>query len=387
MTDEQAQGKPTDGRPKKDEPAKNARILIVDDQEANVRLLEGILKRAAGYHALRSTTDSREVLSLYEEFQPDLILLDLHMPHLDGFAVMEELKKVVPDGAFLPILVLTADVTPEAKQRALAGGAKDFLAKPFDPVEVLLRIKNLLETRFLHLELQTQLADAHLEVIDRLAIAAEYRDDETGEHIKRVGQTSALLARALKLPSEEVLLIRRAATLHDVGKIGIPEHILLKPGRLTPDEFNVMKSHTSIGARILSGGHFPLLQMAQVIALTHHERWDGSGYPRGLKGEAIPLVGRIVAVADVFDILTHPRPYKKAWLAEEAIAELQRVSGTQFDPTIVSAFLDLHQDTLAHTVLRLRLPVGAGRAPEKKAMSAAPSADGDDEAPSDDDDA
>ncbi len=359
--------------------AKNARILIVDDQEANVRLLEGILKRAAGYHALRSTTDSREVIPLFAEFHPDLILLDLHMPHMDGFAVMEELKKVMAPGVFLPILVLTADVTPEAKQRALAGGAKDFLAKPFDPVEVLLRIKNLLETRFLHLELQSQLADAHLEVIDRLAMAAEYRDDETGEHIKRVGQTSALLARALRLPSDQVLLIRRAATLHDVGKIGIPENILLKPGRLTPDEFEVMKSHTTIGARILSGGAFPLLQMAEEIALTHHERWDGSGYPRGLKGEAIPLVGRIVAVADVFDILSHPRPYKKAWTADEAIAELQRVAGTHFDPAVVSAFLDLHEDTLAPTVLRLRLPIGSLRSAEKEPAPASPPREADDD--------
>ncbi|HEX4835940.1 MAG TPA: HD domain-containing phosphohydrolase [bacterium] len=350
---------------KKEDLSKNARILIVDDQEANVRLLEGILKRAAGYHALRSTTDPREVMSLYVEFQPDLILLDLHMPHVDGFGVMDQLKEIVPEDVFLPILVLTADVTPEAKQRALASGAKDFLAKPFDPTEVLLRIKNLLETRTLHLELRAQLSDAHLEVIDRLAIAAEYRDDETGEHIKRVGQTSALVARALKLPPEQVLLIRRAATLHDVGKIGIPEHILLKPGRLTPDEFNVMKSHTTIGAKILSGGQFPLLQMAEVIALTHHERWDGSGYPRGLKGEAIPLLGRIVAVADVFDILTHPRPYKKAWLAEEAIAELQRAAGTQFDPSVVEVFLGLHEDTLAPTVLKLRLPIGASRSREK----------------------
>ncbi len=377
MTEEQS--KEASAQRAHEEQAKNARILIVDDQEANVRLLEGILKRAAGYHALRSTTDSREVIPLFAEFHPDLILLDLHMPHLDGFAVMEELKKAVTPGVFLPILVLTADVTPEAKQRALAGGAKDFLAKPFDPVEVLLRIKNLLETRFLHLELQVQLADAHLEVIDRLAIAAEYRDDETGEHIKRVGQTSALLARALRLPSDHVLLIRRAATLHDVGKIGIPENILLKPGRLTPDEFEVMKSHTTIGARILSGGAFPLLQMAEEIALTHHERWDGSGYPRGLKGEAIPLVGRIVAVADVFDILSHPRPYKKAWTADEAIAELQRVAGTHFDPAVVSAFLDLHQDTLAPTVLRLRLPIGSLRSPEKETAPAAPARDADDD--------
>ena len=340
--------------------ARDARILIVDDQEANVRLLEGILRRAAGFSDLRGTTDSREAVTLYSEFQPDLILLDLHMPHLDGFRVMEELKLLIPPESYVPILVLTADITPEAKQRALAGGAKDFLTKPFDPTEVRLRIENLLETRFLYLDMEQrvrartqELEDAHVEVLERLALAAEYRDDDTGEHTKRVGRISSLLARAHGLPPAEVVVIRRAAPLHDVGKIGIPDSILLKPGRLTPEEFEFMKTHTTIGAKILSGGRFPLLQVAQGIALTHHERWDGAGYPQGLRAESIPLPGRIVAVADAFDAMTSARPYKAAWPVAKAVAELERCAGTQFDPKIIEAFLSLQKDPLASTDLDL----------------------------------
>ena len=346
---------------------KRARILIVDDQEPNVRLLEGILQRMIDPAGLRSTTDPREVITLYTEFQPDLILLDLHMPHIDGFKVMEELKPLIPAVVYLPILVITADVSPEAKQRALTGGAKDFLTKPFDPIEVLLRINNLLETRFLHRELQNQnqileervrertqeLEDAHIEVLERLARAAEYRDDETGQHAMRIGQTSALLARALELPPAQAMLIRRAAPLHDMGKIAIPDHILLKRGRLDPEELEVMKTHTTIGAKILSGGEFPLLQLAEEIALTHHEHWDGTGYPQKLRGEDIPLAGRIVALTDAFDAMTHIRPYKKAWRVTEAVAEIKQCRGTQFDPRLVDAFLTLTADPLASSVLRL----------------------------------
>ena len=339
---------------------RDARILIVDDQQANVRLLEGILQRAGGFTNLRSTTDARETLALFREFQPDLILLDLHMPHLDGFGVMEALKPLIPPESYLPILVLTADITPEAKQRALAGGAKDFLTKPFDTTEVRLRIQNLLETRFLHLEMEErvrartqELEDAHVEVVERLALAAEYRDDDTGEHTKRVGKLSALLAQAHGLPQAEVTVIRRAAPLHDVGKIGIPDSILLKPDRLTPEEYAVMKTHTTIGAKILSGGRFPLLQVAEKIALTHHERWDGGGYPQGLRGESIPLPGRIVSVADAFDAMTQARPYKEAWPVARAMAELQQCAGTQFDPKIIEAFLVLQEDPSAPTELGL----------------------------------
>jgi putative two-component system response regulator len=334
---------------------KNAQILIVDDQEANVRLLERILQKA-GYANLRSTTDPREVLSLYGDSPPDLILLDLKMPHLDGLGVMKQLAPQIPPGTYLPILVLTADITPEAKQRALSGGARDFLTKPFDTTEVILRIKNLLETRFLHLELQNQnqtleqkvrertreLEEAQIEILERLAGAAEARDYLTGKHTQRVGETSAALARTLGVHETQVELIRRAAPLHDVGKIGIPDHILLKPGGLTPSEFEEMKTHTTIGARILSGSKFPLLKLAEEIALTHHERWDGTGYPLGLKGEDIPLAGRIVAVADAYDAFTSDRPYRKALSPGETWEILWDGAGTQWDGNVVEAFASFH---------------------------------------------
>ena len=301
-----------------------ARILIVDDQSSNVALLESILYEE-DYTDYRSITDSRQALPVYLEYRPDLILLDLQMPYLNGFEVMNQLRAHVLPGAFLPILVLTADVTPETKRHALAEGATDFLTKPFDSTEVILRIGNLLQTRTLHLQLQdhnrflehkvlertAELEETQIEILERLALAAEYRDDETGEHTRRVGKMSAQIAQALGLPEIEVALIRRAAPLHDVGKIAIPDSILLKPGKLTPDEFELMKTHTALGGKMLSGGRFPLLQWAEEIALTHHERWDGTGY-LGLRGEDIPIAGRIVAVADVFDALTSRRPYRRA---------------------------------------------------------------------------
>lgn len=330
-----------------------ARILIVDDQPSNVLLLEGILQEE-DYTAYKGITDSRQVLSVFLEYQPDLILLDLQMPYLNGFEVMKQLQACVRPGVFLPILVLTANITPEAKRQALDEGATDFLTKPFDQTEVVLRIRNLLRTRALHLQLHDQnllleqkvrertaaLEETQIEILERLALAAEYRDDDTGEHTKRVGQMSAQIAQALGLPEPEVELIRRASPLHDVGKIAIPDSILLKPGKLTPEEFDIMRKHTALGAKMLSGGRFPLLQRAEEIALTHHERWNGTGH-LGLQGKAIPIAGRIVTVADVFDALISERPYKEAWPPTEAIEEIQRQSGRQFDPQVVDAFLQV----------------------------------------------
>jgi putative two-component system response regulator len=329
---------------------KNARILIVDDEAANVDLLRRLLQRA-GFSRIESTSDSREVADLYVKFRPDLILLDLHMPHRDGLAVMDELNQIA-EASYLPILMLTGDDTQEAKREALSRGAKDFLNKPFNSDEVLLRIGTLLETRFLYLQIQSQnqileakvrdrtreLESAQIEIIERLARAAEFRDDNTGQHTERVGQMAALLAKQIGLPDAQVSLIRRAAPLHDVGKIGIPDSILLKLGKLTADEFALVKTHTSIGARILSGSRFTILRLAEEIAFNHHERWDGDGYA-GVVGAAIPLAGRIVAVADVFDALTQKRPYKAAWPVSDAIAEIDRQRGKQFDPTLVDAFL------------------------------------------------
>lgn len=331
-----------------------SRILIVDDEEANISLMRRILRRA-GFTNLQSTTDARAVPALVEQVCPDLVLMDLWMPYLNGFEILEQLRPRLEEATYLPILVVSADITAEAKTRALSQGAKDFLHKPFDLVEVLLRIRNLLETRHLYLELQRQnevleervkertreLEEAQIEVIDRLARAAEYRDHTTGQHTRRVGELSALLASILGLPQEDVELIRKAAPLHDVGKISLSDAILLKPGRLSPAEIELNRSHTTLGAELLSGGHFPLLKMAEEIALTHHERWDGQGYPCGLAGEEIPLSGRIVAVADVFDALVHERPYKRAWTAQEAVTEIAEQSGKQFDPMVVRALLSL----------------------------------------------
>jgi putative two-component system response regulator len=332
---------------------RHARVLIVDDQEVNVLLLERLLERD-GYTNVRHTTDPRQVLFLYLEFRPDIVLLDLQMPHLDGFAVMTQLRTRIEADSFVPILVLTADITSETKLRALAAGATDFLVKPFDSAEVLLRIRNLLEMRRLHLSLTEHnqlleqrvaertraLEDAHIETLERLAVAAEYRDDTTGRHARRVSALSARLAERLGVPALTVKLIERAAPLHDVGKISVPDSVLLKPGRLTPAEFEIMKTHTVVGAKILSGSDHPLLRLAEQIALTHHERWDGTGYA-GLRGEAIPIAGRIVCLVDTFDALMHERPYKPAWPFEQAMAEIERQGGRQFDPAIVQAFVGL----------------------------------------------
>jgi len=329
---------------------RNARILIVDDETHNVDVLRRILGRE-GFTRIESTTDSREAASMYVQHRPDLILLDLHMPNVDGLEVMGQLNEIA-EASYLPILILSGDLTPEARRDALSRGAKDFVGKPFQQEELLLRIRTLLETRLLYLQIQSQnqlleakvrertraLEEAQIEIVARLAAAAEFRDDNTGQHTQRVGQMSALLATQLGLPDSQVALIRRAAELHDVGKIGVPDAILMKMGKLTEQEFEVVKTHTTIGARILSGGKFPLLRLAEEIAFTHHERWDGSGYG-GMRGDDIALAGRIVAVADVFDALTQQRPYKPAWPVGDAIAEIERQRARQFDPTIVDAFM------------------------------------------------
>jgi len=329
---------------------RNARILVVDDEEANIDILRRILDRA-GFTRVESTTDSRVVASMYVNFRPDLILLDLHMPHLDGLDVMDQLNEIA-EASYLPILILSADLTPEARREALSRGAKDFVVKPFMQDELLLRIRTLLETRLLYLQIQSQnmileakvrertraLEEAQIEILERLAVAAEFRDDNTGQHTQRVGQMSALVARQLGLADTQVALIRRGAELHDVGKIGVPDAVLLKMGKLTVEEFEIIKTHTAIGARILSGGKFPLLRLSEEIAFTHHERWDGSGYS-GIRGADIALAGRIVAVADVFDALTQQRPYKPAWPVAEAIGEIDRQRARQFDPEVVDAFL------------------------------------------------
>jgi putative two-component system response regulator len=331
-----------------DTPYAGARILVVDNEEANVRALSRIL-RAAGYTNVVVTTDPTEVLSLFAEQEPDLVLLDLHMPVLDGVAILERLAAVASPHSYLPVLVLTGDLSQQARRRALSKGAKDFVTKPFEVDEVLLRIRNLLETKFLHREIATEnqllerrvrertaeLEDAHLDTLERLAVAAEFRDDETGKHTERVAQVSALLGRAAGMADDEVSLLRRASPLHDVGKIGIPDAILRKPGPLTPDEWEIMKTHTTAGAKILAGGRSRIIRLAEEIALSHHERWDGSGYPEGRAGDAIPLAARVVALADVFDALTSDRVYRRAWEPSAVLAHIKDQAGIHFAPDLV----------------------------------------------------
>lgn len=330
---------------------KPARILIIDDQAQNIALLRRILERA-GYEDIASTTNPAEALALKAEFQPDLVLLDLHMgDDKDGFQVLAELVTNPRGADHLPVLMLTADNSPEVKRRALALGAKDFVGKPFDSEEVLLRIRNLLEIRFLYQTLRDQnseleqkvaertkeLEESRLEVLERLAVAVEFRDDDTGNHTKRVGAVSAALAEAIGLPPSTVDVIRRAAPLHDIGKVGIPDSILLKAGSLTGPEFAVMKTHTVLGARMLSDGRSELVRVSQRIARSHHEWWDGSGYPDRTAREATPLEARIVAVADFLDALTHDRPYRPAWSLEDTLSEIAARAGIHFDPQIAAA--------------------------------------------------
>lgn len=339
-----------------DDTRQQANILIVDDQEYNISLLERILTRA-GFKHIYTTMDPYQILPLLAEVKPDIVLLDLHMPGMDGLEVLQLIREHIGEEQYLPVLMLTADVTHEAKQQGLRAGVNDFLTKPYDRTEVILRINNLLKTRELHMQLQhytatleekvrertEELKRAQIEILQLLGRAAEYRDDMTGQHTLRVGWISQLIAKRLGFTEHESEMIRMAAALHDIGKIGIPDEILMKPGRFLPEEFERMKTHTTIGASILEGSSFAILKLAQVIAVAHHEKWDGTGYPEGLKGEAIPLEARIVALADFYDALTHERPYKKAWGPEETIEEIKRQRGLHFDPHIVDVFIDIFE--------------------------------------------
>ncbi|HEU4748506.1 MAG TPA: HD domain-containing phosphohydrolase, partial [Gemmatimonadaceae bacterium] len=263
----------------------------------------------------------------------------------------------------LPVVMITGDDSSEVKRKALSLGAKDFVSKPFDPAEVVLRIKNLLETRFLHQKLRRhnseleqtvaartrQVEESQVEMLERLAAAVEFRDDDTGDHTKRVGLMSARLAEAIGLAPGIVELIKRAAPLHDIGKVGISDAILLKPGPLTPEERAVMQTHTTIGSKMLEKGGSELVRLCQRIARSHHERWDGSGYPDGTAGESIPLEARIVAVADFLDAVTHARPYRGAWALNDALATINSAAGSHFDPVVVKALalLDWREATSA----------------------------------------
>jgi putative two-component system response regulator len=327
----------------------SAKIMIVDDEIANVRLLERILEKA-NYTNLFSVTDSMKAVDQFDEVRPDILLLDLNMPRMDGMSILNMLTPEVRGS--VPIIVLSADATTISRHKALDAGADDFVTKPFEEAEVRLRIRNLLRSRFSSVYLEEtvqrrtlELKTAQTETVRRLARAAEYRDDDTGRHAERVGQMSGQIAQSMGRAPSDVGLLIQAAQLHDVGKIGIPDSILLKPSKLSDEEFSIMKEHTKIGARILSGSTYPVLIVAESIALNHHERWDGSGYWNVI-GSSIPLEGRIVAVADTFDAMTQDRPYRKALPLEVAVSEIKAQRNRQFDPAVVDAFLRIVEGML-----------------------------------------
>ncbi|MCK5519471.1 MAG: response regulator, partial [Candidatus Marinimicrobia bacterium] len=328
------------------------RILILDDNQVNTDLLEEIVSNA-GYTSVLAITDSREVKNIYKAYQPHLVLLDINMPHLDGYEVMEIFKKIDQE-SYIPVLVLTALQDDKTRLKALASGAQDFLTKPFNKVEALTRIHNMLKVRLLHNQVQNQniileqkvkirtleLENTRLEIIRRLGQAAEYRDTETGGHIIRMSKMCALLGRLTGMNDSQIDLLLNASPMHDVGKIGIPDSILLKPGKLTPEEWETMTQHSVIGGNLLDGHDSELMTMARDIALTHHEKWDGMGYPNKLKGDKIPIYGRIAALADVFDALTSRRPYKNPYPMEKTLEIIKQGNNAHFEPKLVDLFLN-----------------------------------------------
>ncbi|MCU0821898.1 MAG: two-component system response regulator [Spirochaetes bacterium] len=326
-------------------------ILIVDDIKSNIDLLMSLLKNE---YIFSYATSGMGAIESLKSRPADLILLDIMMPEMDGYKICKMLKSD-ENTIDIPVIFITALSESEDKTLGFRLGAVDYITKPFDIEEVKARIETHLNLKKAREELQNQRAilemkvrertkelyDTRLEIVYRLGRAAEYRDNDTGMHIKRMSMYCVRLGRAIGLSDEECDLILHASPMHDVGKIGIPDSILLKPGPLTKVEWERMKAHTTIGGEILSGHDSPQLKMAESIALTHHEKWDGTGYPKGLKGENIPLEGRISCICDVFDALVSVRPYKKSWPVNDAVEEIKKGGGTQFEPMLVDKFVNI----------------------------------------------
>ncbi|MDN2658881.1 two-component system response regulator [Neptunomonas phycophila] len=302
------------------------RILAVDDEPTNLKVLKNVLQ---DHYRLSFAKNGEDALSLIKKERPNLILLDVMMPGMTGFEVCKRLKQD-PETDDIPVIFVTALQGEVDETTGFEVGGVDYILKPISPSIVKARVKT-------HLSMvkAEKLKKTHVELIQRLGRAAEYKDNETGMHVLRMSRYSYVIAKAAGLADEEAYDLLQAAPMHDIGKIGIPDDILLKPSKLTAEEYAHMQRHTHIGAEILGDSESGLIQLAHTVAMTHHEKWDGSGYPNGLKGENIPLAGRIVAIADVFDALTSKRPYKEAWTVEKTLNVIKKDSGTHFDPNLV----------------------------------------------------
>lgn len=356
----------------RDEQVRKSKIMIVDDEQYNVLVFRKYLE-SAGYTSFITTSDSTAAIRHVKLDRPDVLLLDIMMPRVSGLDILRELRND-PRCQHLPILVLTASTDSATKQAALELGATDFLIKPLDANDLLPRVRNALQTKHYQDRLESyaeeleklvrqrtaEVVASRQEVIACLARAAEFRDNDTGHHILRVGRYASIIGRQLGFSAARAELLELAAQLHDVGKIGIPDSILLHPGKLDPEQFALMqkhcaiarkiiqpisgpeseqlRTHTQLGANILQSSRSPLLVLAAQIAQTHHERWDGTGYPLGLAGDDIPLEGRITAVADVYDALSSKRPYKSAFPRARCFEILEEGRGTHFDPRVLDAF-------------------------------------------------
>lgn len=350
----------------------SSRLLIIDDEPINVRVLREYL-RLAGFTNVEVCCDSRNAMELFTKYQPDLVLLDAMMPQISGLEILHEIRSGT-ERALTPVVMVTADTSPSMRLQALERGATDFLQKPVDPAELITRVRNVLIVKEYHDEVAVraenldrmirertaELEASRLQIIQCLARAAEFRDNETGQHVVRVGRYARLLAEELGLAPNVVELISLAAPLHDIGKIGLPDSILHKPGKLDAHEIEQMRKHCEYGQRMLdptisgihrpteadvkAGGQYSLIEMVRIVTISHHERWDGTGYPLGLRGLDIPLPGRIVAVADVFDALSQARAYKPAFSLDRCLEIMLESRGTHFDPRVLDAFVARFDD-------------------------------------------
>jgi putative two-component system response regulator len=329
------------------------KVLVVDDIPENIDVIAGILNK--DNYEVMAARSGEAVMKMVQSLKlPDIILLDVMMPDMDGYEVCKKLKSNILTSS-IPIIFVTAKHETKDEQHGLDLGAVDYITKPINPAILKARIKTHLAVYNHNMELERKvqqrtqkLHDTQLQIIQRLGRAAEFKDNETGLHVIRMSHYSRIIAE--KTNSDKVWseLIFTTSPMHDVGKIGIPDKIILKPGKLDEPEWEIMKQHCEIGAEIIGDHSSNLLQMAKEIALTHHEKWDGSGYPNALSGNAIPVTGRIVALADVFDALTSERPYKSAWPVDKAVKLIEENSGKHFDPNLVIVFKEVLTDILAH---------------------------------------